>query len=117
MVDAQATGTLSLGEILGQSYTARSNEVASAAIVAVTPALDGTWLPALVTLTRGRPGGALALLVADQDATTQSLIQHLAASGILAHAFEVGTPLPLLHPPKQRTTMRMSPLGRAMREA
>lgn len=117
LVDAQATGTLSLGEVLGQSYAARSSEVASAAIVVVTPALDGSWLSALVTLTRGRPGGALALLVESQIATTQSLIQRLAASGILAHAFDVGTPLHLLYPPKQRTTMRMSPLGRAMREA
>lgn len=117
LVDVQATGTLSLGEVLRQSHNARSSEVASAAIIVVTPTLDGAWLPALVTLTRGQPGGALALLVEGQDASTQSLIQRLAASGILAYPFTVGTPLQLLHPPKQHTAMRMSPLGRVMREA
>jgi hypothetical protein len=64
---------------------------------------------------RGRPGGALVLLVAARAEQARPIEARLAASGIAARTFEVGTPLPLLNPPKPRVTMRVSPMGRIMR--
>src|SRR6185295_16447337 len=59
LVDAQASGALSLGEVLRQGHAARASEVTGAALVVVTSALDGAWLPALAAWQHGRPGGAL----------------------------------------------------------
>jgi uncharacterized protein (DUF58 family) len=115
LVDAQANGGQPLGEVLRQGYAARASEASGAALVVVTPALDGAWLPGLATWQRGRPGGALALLVAAQAALALPLESRLAASGVASKTFEVGTALPLLNPPKPRTTMRVSPLGRVVR--
>jgi uncharacterized protein (DUF58 family) len=115
LVDAQATGGLPLGEVLRQGYAARASESSGAALVVVTPALDGAWLPALAGWQRGRPGGALALLVAAQAAQAAPIEARLAASGVASHAFEVGAPLPLLNPPKPRETLRVSPLGKVVR--
>jgi uncharacterized protein (DUF58 family) len=115
LVDAQATGRLPLGEVLRQGYAARASESSSAALVVVTPALDGAWLPALAGWQRGRPGGALALLVADQAAQALPIEARLAASGVASHTFEVGTALTLLNPPKPRETLRVSPLGKVVR--
>ncbi len=116
LVDAQATGAAPLGEVLRQGYAARASEASGAALVVVTPALDGAWLPGLATWQRGRPGGALALLVAAQAALALPIAARLAASGVASQTFEVGTALPLLNPPKPRTTMRVSPLGKVVRE-
>jgi uncharacterized protein (DUF58 family) len=115
LVDAQANGLQPLGEVLRQGYAARASEASGAALVVVTPALEGAWLPALATWQRGRPGGALALLVAARAAQAQPIEARLAASGVGSKTFEVGTPLPLLNPPKPRATMRVSPLGRVVR--
>jgi uncharacterized protein (DUF58 family) len=115
LVDAQATGAQPLGEVLRQGYAARASEASGAALVVVTPALDGAWLPGLATWQRGRPGGALALLVATHAAQALPLEARLAASGVASQTFEVGTALALLNPPKPRTTMRVSPLGRVVR--
>jgi len=115
LVDAQASGALPLGEVIRQGHMARATEVSSAALVVITPALDGGWLPALAGWQRGRPGGALALLVADRADRARPLEARLAAGGVAAHTFEVGTPLPLLNPPKPRDVMRVSPLGRMVR--
>jgi uncharacterized protein (DUF58 family) len=112
LVDAQATGEQPLGAVIRQGHAARPTEVSGAALVVVTPALDGAWLPALASWQRGRPGGGLALLIANRLAQAQALEAHLAAGGVVAHTFEVGAPLPLLNPPKPRATMRVSPLGR-----
>jgi hypothetical protein len=81
----------------------------------VTPALDGAWLPALAGWQRGRPGGALTLLVANQAAQAAPIEARLAASGVASHTFEIGTPLRLLNPPKPRETLRVSPLGKVVR--
>ncbi|HEX9369724.1 MAG TPA: DUF58 domain-containing protein, partial [Roseiflexaceae bacterium] len=115
LVKAQATGAQPLGEVLRQGYAARASEASGAALVVVTPALDGAWLPGLAGWRRGRPGGALVLLVAARAEQAQPIEARLAASGIAARTFEVGTPLPLLNPPKPRATMRVSPMGRIMR--
>jgi uncharacterized protein (DUF58 family) len=115
LVNAQATGAQPLGEVLRQGYAARASEASGAALVVVTPALDGAWLPGLAGWRRGRPGGALVLLVAARAEQAQPIEARLAASGIAAHTFEVGTPLPLLNPPKPRVTMRVSPMGRIVR--
>jgi uncharacterized protein (DUF58 family) len=115
LVDTQATGVLPLSEVLRQGYAARASESSGAALVVVTPALDGAWLPALAAWQRGRPGGALALLVADQIEQAQPLEARLAASGVASRTFEVGTILALLNPPKPRETLRVSPLGKVVR--
>jgi uncharacterized protein (DUF58 family) len=115
LVDVQATGALPLGDMLRQGQAARASEAAGAALVVVTPALDGAWLSSLASWQRGRPGGTLALLVAEQLAGARPLEARLAASGIAAWTFEIGAPLPLLNPPKPRETVRVSPLGKIVR--
>jgi uncharacterized protein (DUF58 family) len=115
LVDTQATGLLPLGEVLRQGYAARASESSGAALVVVTPALDGAWLPALAAWQRGRPGGALALLVAGLAAQAAPIEARLAVSGVASRTFEVGTALALLHPPKPRETLRVSPLGKVVR--
>ena len=115
LVDAQAIGTQPLGDVIRQGHAARATEVSGTALAVVTPALDGAWLPALAGWQRGRAGGAMALLVATRAAQAQSLEARLAAGGVAAHTFEVGTPLPLLNPPKPRATARISPLGKVIR--
>lgn len=112
LVDAQAAGKLALGDLLRAGHGAGAAELSSAALVVVTPALDGGWLPALATWRQGRPGGALALLVADDAAAALPLAAQLAALGVASHTFECGAALPLLHPPKPRNTLRVSPLGK-----
>lgn len=115
LVDAEATGTLPLGEVLRQGRAARTTALAGAALVVVTPALDGAWLPALIESIRGRPAGALALLVAEQPALAQPIEAQLAACHIAAQTFGLGAPLPLLNPPRRITT-RVSPLGKIVRD-
>ncbi|HEU5102226.1 MAG TPA: DUF58 domain-containing protein [Roseiflexaceae bacterium] len=115
LVDAQATGAQPLGEVIRQGHMARTSEVSGTALAVVTPALDGAWLPALAGWQRGRVGGAIALLIAMRATQTQPLEARLAAGGVAAHTFEVGTPLPLLNPSKPRATARISPLGKVIR--
>jgi uncharacterized protein (DUF58 family) len=115
LVDAQATGQLALGDLLRAGHIARAAELSGAALVVVTPSLDGGWLPALAGWQRGRPGGALALLVAAQAAAARPIAAQLAALGVAAHTFEVGVALPLLNPPKPRVSLRVSPLGKLVR--
>jgi uncharacterized protein (DUF58 family) len=112
LVDAQAGGALPLGEVLRQGYAARASEAAGAALVVVTPALDGAWLPGLASWQRGRAGGALALLVAERAVLAQPLEARLAASGVHTHTFEAGVQLALLNPAKPRQILRVSPLGK-----
>lgn len=116
LVDAQASGALALGEVLRQGHTVRATEAAGSALVVVTPALDGAWLPGLANWQRGRPGGALALLIAAQLEHAHGLEARLAVSGVAAHSFEVGVQLPLLTPSKPREQLRVSPLGKIMRD-
>lgn len=116
LVDARATGGLALGDVLRHSSTLHGSEASGAAIVVVTPALDGAWLAGLASWLRGRPGGALALLVARDAAQAAPLAARLATTGSGAQTFEVGAPLPLLNPPKADTTVRVSPLGRVIRQ-
>jgi uncharacterized protein (DUF58 family) len=115
LVDAQASGALALGDLLRQGQSAHANEIGGAGVVVITPALDGAWLPALSTWLRGKPGGALALLVAHTAQEAQPLASRLALSGVLSQMFEVGVALPLLNPPRTNITERVSPLGRVIR--
>jgi uncharacterized protein (DUF58 family) len=115
LVDTQANGVLPFDEVLRQGNAARASEAAGAALVVVTPALDGAWRPGLEVWQRGRPGSALAILVAERASAAQAIEARLAATGVPAHIFEVGTALPLLNPPKPRATMRVSPLGKIVR--
>jgi uncharacterized protein (DUF58 family) len=115
LVDAKAEGELPFVDVLRQGNAARASEAAGAALVVVTPSLDGSWLPGLAVWQRGRPGSVLALLVANRALEAQALEARLAASGVPTHIFEVGTALPLLNPPKPRATMRVSPLGKIVR--
>jgi uncharacterized protein (DUF58 family) len=115
LVDAGATGEQPLGEVIRQGHAARASEVSGTALAVVTPALDGSWLPALASWRRGQSGGALALLIAARAELAQPLETRLAAGGIAAHTFELGAPLPLLNPPKPNTSARVSPLGRVVR--
>src|SRR5689334_14138928 len=115
LVDAQASGAQPLGQVIRQGHAARASEVSGTALAVITPALDGAWLPALASWQRGRAGGAIALLIAARAAQAQPLEARLATGGVAAHTFEVGTPLPLLNPPKPRATARVSPLGKVIR--
>jgi uncharacterized protein (DUF58 family) len=115
LVDAQATGTQSLSQVIRQGHAARPGEVSGTALAVITPALDGAWLPALAGWQRGRSGGAIALLVATRATQAQPLETRLATGGVAAQTFEVGTPLQLLNPPKPRATARVSPLGKVIR--
>ncbi len=115
LVDAQASGAQPLGQVIRQGHAARASEVSGTALAVITPALDGAWLPALASWQRGRSGGAIALLVATRVAQAHALEARLATGGVAVQTFEVGTPLPLLNPPKPRATARVSPLGRVIR--
>jgi uncharacterized protein (DUF58 family) len=115
LVDAQASGTQPMDQVIRQGHAARASEVSGTALAVITPALDGAWLPALASWQRGRSGGAIALLVATSAAQGQPLEARLATGGVAARTFEVGTPLPLLNPPKPRATARISPLGKVIR--
>jgi uncharacterized protein (DUF58 family) len=115
LVDAQATGVQSLGQVIRQGHVARAGEVSGTALAVITPALDGAWLPALASWQRGHSGGSLALLVAAHASQAQALEARLASGGVGVRTFELGTPLPLLNPPKPRATARISPLGRVIR--
>ncbi|MDQ2996256.1 MAG: DUF58 domain-containing protein [Chloroflexota bacterium] len=115
LVDAQASGAQPLGQVIRQGHAARASEVSGTALAVITPALDGAWLPALASWQRGRSGGALALLVATHVAQVHALEARLATGGVAVQTFEVGTPLPLLNPPKPRATARVSPLGKVIR--
>lgn len=115
LVDAQAAGAVPLGDLLRQGSLARPNDVAGAALVLVTPALDGAWLPALGAWLRGRAGGVLALLVVQAEEQAAPAAARLASSGVAAQIFATSTPLPLLHPPRAASADRRSPLGRLVR--
>lgn len=115
LVDAQASGSLPLGELVREGRAGHTAEMAGAGLALVTPDLGGGWLAALAEWQRGRPGGGLALLVAAPGAASGGLVAQLADLGAAAHVFEVGRPLALLNPPKPRPVTRVSPLGRVVR--
>lgn len=112
LVDGEPGGKLPLDMLLRSQYDAGEAGFSGAALVVVTPALDARWLPALAECMRGRPGGAMALLVSRSIAETQPTEALLANHGIPARSFALGISLPLLDPPRRRVTARVSPLGR-----
>lgn len=116
LVDSAATGQQPLGTLLRQHDGGRSHGLADAALVVVTPALDGAWLPALATH-GSRSRGALALLVAADAADAAAGTALLATKGLAAHSFTLGTALPLASPPRRRVRTRVSPLGRVITTA
>lgn len=115
LVDGEANGERGLGELLGQGSGLRDANLSGSALVLITGALDAAWLPALAAHTGGRPGGALALLVAAQAEQAAACAALLAGQGIGASIFTLGTALPLVNPPRRRVTARVSPLGRVVR--
>jgi uncharacterized protein (DUF58 family) len=115
LVDGGATGRQSLGELLRESRAFRGQRLAGAGLVVITGALDGAWLPALAD--HGLQAGALALLVAHRGEAAAPCAAALAAQGVASRTFTLGTALPLLNPPRQSVTARVSPLGRVIRTA
>lgn len=115
LVDAQAAGARSLGELVRQGRAAHGAEMAGAGLAVVTPDLAGDWLEALAHWQRGRPGAALALLVTGAGDTAGGVVAQLADLGARAYQFEVGRPLALLNPPRPRPVTRVSPMGRVVR--
>jgi uncharacterized protein (DUF58 family) len=115
LVDAQAAGATPLAELMREGRAAHRAEMAGAGLAVVTPDLSGTWLPALAEWQRSRAGSALALLVASTQPAGAGLAARLADLGAASHVFVLGTPLALLNPPKPKTTLRVSPLGKVVR--
>jgi uncharacterized protein (DUF58 family) len=113
LVGAEATGARPLGEVIRETRWARGADLAGEALVVVTPALDGAWLPALARQ-RGT-GAVLALLVGRHAAEARPLEARLASQSVPARTFVLGTALPLLHPPRRRVAVRVSPLGKVVR--
>lgn len=114
LVDAQSSGALPLGDMLRYG-TASQGQGGNTAIAAITPDLSGAWLPALIGTQRGRPGGALALLVGGA-ADAAALAARLAQAGVGTQSFAVTAPLPLLNPRSDQPEARVSPLGRVVRQ-
>jgi uncharacterized protein (DUF58 family) len=108
LADVRATGTLPIGDVV------RRERGSGAALTVITPALDGTWLPALAEWQRGRPGAALAVLIVPAPLRASDLEERLAAVGALLYTCAVGQPLPLVNPPRPRATLRISPLGKVI---
>lgn len=117
LVDGAATGGRPLGELLRAGRGGATGDLAGGALAVVTGDLGAAWLPELAAHTRGRPGAAMALLVAGRLADAAASAARLRALGVAAHAFELSEPLPLVNPPRRRVTARVSPLGRLIREA
>lgn len=112
LVDAQPNRSVSLGELLQRNADQRGHQGSALAII--TADLAGEWMTNLANWLRGRTS-ALALLIAEQAVQAQPLTLQLASQGVAAHTFELGRALPLLNPPKPRTTLRVSPLGKVVR--
>jgi uncharacterized protein (DUF58 family) len=116
LVDGEPAGRQPLGELLRESRAFRGQRLTGAALVVITAALDGAWLPDLVA--HGvAPGGALALLVAQEARRAEPCAAALASQGVPSRTFTLGTALPLVNPPRQTVTARVSPLGRVVRTA
>jgi hypothetical protein len=116
LVDGEPSGRQPLGELLRESRAFRGQRLTGAALVVITAALDGAWLPDLVA--HGvAPGGALALLVAQDARRAEPCAAALASQGVPSRTFTLGTALPLVNPPRQTVTARVSPLGRVVRTA
>jgi uncharacterized protein (DUF58 family) len=112
LVVVEANGEQPLAALFQQSPGAQN--LANAALMVITPALDGAWVPGLAARSR-RPGAALALLVANDAVQATPCVAQLARVGIAAHITTLGTALPLVHAPRRVVTARVSPLGRVVR--
>jgi uncharacterized protein (DUF58 family) len=112
LVDAEPAEGQSLGELLRAGRPTHA-----AATVVITPDLSAAWVSGLAEGARGRQGGAMALLVAHSAARALGAHAALAAAGVPAQTFELGTPLPLASPPRRRVKSRVSPLGRVIAES
>lgn len=115
LIDAQASGPQPLGTVLQQGQAAVGAQLSAAALVVITPALDGAWLPAVSRWQGGRNAGMLALLVAQTAEQAQPLTASLAALGMPAQTFELGVRLPPINPARPRSVQRVSPLGKVVR--
>lgn len=114
LVDGEATGPRPLGELLRGGLDG-AGETRGAALAVVTADLGSAWLPALLERQGGRAGGAVALLAAAHPEAAAPCEMTLAAAGVPALTFALGTPLPLASPPRRRVKARVSPLGKVVR--
>lgn len=122
LVDVQGNGQLPLDALIRRWQQQRGYHAAqSRALVLITPDSSSAWLSTLLaTMPRG---STLALLLDNtsfQDhparpAPMEGLRLLLATQGIAAQIFGRDSALPLLNPPRQRSELRVTPLGRAQR--
>lgn len=115
LVDAAATGERPVGELLRPGRPGGS-AFAGAAVAVITGDVGGAWVGDLAAGLGGRPGGAMALLVAERVEQAAHCAARLGALGVPVGSFALATELPLLNPPRRRVTARVSPLGRVIRE-
>lgn len=114
LVECQATGRQSLAMLLRQGPETHGQRLTHATMVAITPDINASWMPELAIHNR-RPGGSLVLLVAHRAADASACATLLESQGIGAHIFTLGSPLPLVNPPRRRVTSRVSALGRVVK--
>ena len=114
LADLQATGALPVGDVLRRGRSSGVVDAGDTALAVITPALDGAWLAAIAGWQRRRPGSTMALLIVSSPSHASTLEARLAMLGASSCAFVVGRPLSLIHPPRPQTTLRVSPLGKAI---
>jgi|GEM_PF-6220955 hypothetical protein len=68
----------------------RQERGSGTALTVITPALDGTWLPALAEWQRGRPGSALVVLIVPTPLRASDLEERLAAVSALLYIYMRG---------------------------
>lgn len=114
LVDRMPTGERSLADVLRGGLGGQEGSFRGAAIAVVTADLSAAWLPALRERQAGRHGGSLALLSAAHAEAGATCAALLAAGGVSAQSFALGTALPLANPPRRRVKARVSPFGRVI---
>ena len=111
LVDAEPNGAVPLDTLLA----GLRHEAGASMVAVVTSDIGGEWLPRLVARRHHAQPSARALLIAGQPMMAAPLVAQLAAQGVQAAVIGVDASLPLLYPPRQPQTMRVSPFGRVMR--
>lgn len=117
LADGAPAGSRTLAELLRGGHNGRESELRGAALAVVTGDLGAAWLPALLERQAGRPGGAMALLVAARAEAAAPCAAAVAAGGVPARTFVLGESLPLASPPRRRVRARVSPFGRVSRSS
>jgi uncharacterized protein (DUF58 family) len=112
LVELQATGTLAPADLLARGSGSYAARAPGAALALITADSGGNWTAGLAGWQRGQSGSAIAMLVSAPDTDTHDLGAKLALIGVELQHFRLGEQLAPLHPPRPRTTSRISPLGR-----